>query len=408
MISNSPDDWHALNWLDSRGAVMEQLILELCNQNSGTLNVAGVQRVAEILAREFTATGGEIEWHSVQPYTTLDDSGKTLDQALGRMLVITKRPELRPRVLLCIHMDTVYDLHHPFQACRRQEGNRLNGPGVADAKGGAVVMLNALLALERSPAAEKIGWQVILNPDEELGSPGSSPRLQAAAELAQWGLLFEPSLPGGTLVSWRKGSGNFNFVVKGKSVHAGRDFSAGRNAVTAMCRLMNEIDRLNVDPDVTLNVGRVSGGGALNIVPDLAIGRVNVRVRTVDQQHAVESQLANLVAAANRADGIQVNMMGTFTSPPKGLDPKTEALQALIERCGQELGQTIQWQGSGGASDGNKFAAAGLPNIDSLGPIGGEIHSDREFMQLDSLVPRAKLAARILQRLAELDSSATS
>ena len=389
-----------LDWLRSRQQPMVDLVLELCNLNSGTLNVAGLARVRDVLCREFSALGGDLQCIEVPPLEKINDAGAVEQAPLGQAIVITKRPELRPRLLLCIHMDTVYDLDHPFQQCRFLDELRLNGPGVADAKGGLVVMLNALLAFEQSPLAQKVGWQVIINPDEELGSPGSSELLQAAATAADWGLLFEPTLPDGTLVSWRKGSGNFTFVVHGKAVHSGRDFAAGRNAVVAMSRLMTEIHALNTDSEITYNVGRVSGGGALNIVPDLAIGRVNVRVRTVEQQQLVEREFQRLVTAANQADGIRVELFGSFTSPPKVLNERTGRLQQLIESCGAELGIPIKWQGSGGASDGNKFAAAGLPNIDSLGPMGGEIHSSRDFLLVDSLVPRTQLVTAVLGQLA--------
>lgn len=389
-----------LDWLRSRQQPMVDLVQELCNLNSGTLNVEGLARVREVLCREFAALGGELRCVDVPAMEKINDAGVVEQAPLGKAIVITKRPELRPRLLLCIHMDTVYDLDHPFQQCRFLDEQRLNGPGVADAKGGLVVMLNALLAFEQSPLAQNVGWQVMINPDEELGSPGSGQLLHAAAKAADWGLLFEPTLPDGTLVSWRKGSGNFTFVVHGKAVHSGRDFAAGRNAVVAMSRLMTEIHALNTDPEITYNVGRVSGGGALNIVPDLAIGRVNVRVRTVEQQQLVEREFQRLVTAANAADGIRVESFGSFTSPPKILDERTAKLQQLIESCGAELGIPIKWQGSGGASDGNKFAAAGLPNIDSLGPMGGEIHSSREFLLVDSLVPRTQLVTAVLARLA--------
>jgi glutamate carboxypeptidase len=167
-----------------------------------------------------------------------------------------------------------------------------------------------------------------------------------------------------------------------------------------MSRLMTEIHALNTDPEITYNVGRVSGGGALNIVPDLAIGRVNVRIRTTAQQELVEREFRRLVETVNQTDGIRVEMEGSFTSPPKTLDQRTESLQRLIEQCGLSLGIPIKWQGSGGASDGNKFAAAGLPNIDSLGPMGGEIHSSREYLLVESLVPRTQLVTAVLAQLA--------
>ena len=389
-----------LKWLDDRQQPMLELVQKLCNLNSGTLNLPGLERVRKELCDAYKIVGGELKVVSVPPMTTVNDQGQAVSQPLGQAIVISKNLDKRPRVLLCIHMDTVYEVDHAFQTCKFLDPNRLNGPGVVDAKGGLVVMLYTLQTLERSPFAGRIGWQVIINPDEELGSPGSGEMLRAAAAEADWGLLFEPSLPDGTMVSWRKGSGNFSFVVKGRAAHAGRDFQAGRNAVVAMSRLMTQIAALNTDPEVTYNVGRVSGGGALNIVPDLAVGRVNVRVRNVEQQSQVESEFQRLVSETCEQDGIDVQMHGSFTSPPKTIDAGTERLQKIIEQCGSELGINVKWQGTGGASDGNKFAAAGLANIDTLGPSGGDIHSDREYLIVDSLVPRAKLASLVLLSLA--------
>ena len=389
-----------LKWLDNQQQPMLELLQKLCNLNSGTLNLPGLDRVRKELCDAFKIVGGEMKVVPVPAMTTVNDQGQVVLQPLGEAIVISKHATQRPRVLLCIHMDTVYEVDHAFQKCKFLEPNRLNGPGVVDAKGGLVVMLYALQTLERSPLAGRIGWQVIINPDEELGSPGSGEMLHAAAVKADWGLLFEPSLPDGTMISWRKGSGNFSFVVKGRAAHAGRDFQAGRNAVVAMSHLMTQIAGLNTDPEVTYNVGRVSGGGALNIVPDLAVGRVNVRVRNVEQQTLVESKFQRLVTEANKQEGIDVQMHGSFTSPPKTIDAGTERLQKIIEQCGSELGINLKWQGTGGASDGNKFAAAGLANIDTLGPSGGDIHSDREYLIVDSLVPRAKLASLVLLNLA--------
>ena len=303
--------------------------------------------------------------------------------------------------MLCIHMDTVYGRDHSFQCCTTLEDGNVNGPGVIDAKGGIVVMLNALRALEASPLSGKIGWEVVLNSDEEIGSRGSDEFIRSRAPHCSAGLLFEPSLPDGTLVSWRKGSGNFAFIVRGKSAHTGRDFEKGRNALAALSRLCIEIDEFNTNPDVTYNVGRINGGGALNAVPDLAVGRVNVRVVDTNQQKMVEEQFANLVDRYNQLDGISVEMHGEFSSPPKPIDVGVREMQQRIEACGDRLGMEIKWRGTGGASDGNRFAAAGLPNIDTLGPCGDHIHSDKEFLIPESLVPRAKLAALVLMSFIE-------
>jgi glutamate carboxypeptidase len=344
----------------------------------------------------FDVLGGQLTTVEVPPYRTMDDSGQWVQQPLGQAIHIGKWPAANRRILLCIHMDTVYPDDHPFQSCRWLDDGRLNGPGVADAKGGLIVMLYALRTLELSPLAGRVGWEVIINADEELGSPGSHQFLQHRARYSQCGLLFEPTMPDGSLVSWRKGTGNFIFVVRGRAAHSGREFDKGRNAVVACSRLMDEIDRLNGDSQTTFNVGRISGGGPLNIVPDLAIGRVNVRVKTLADQQLAEQRLAHLVANFNKLDGISVEQHGGISSPPKEIEQRDLELQRRIECCGQAIGVAIRWQGSGGASDGNKFSAAGLPNVDSLGPVGGNIHSADEYLLTESLVPRAKLASLVL------------
>lgn len=391
----------SLNWLDDKQQPMLDLIVELCDVNSGTFNLAGLEKVRRRLVEEFSTLAGEINVIDSEPWQTVDDKGVAEAGKSGPILHIKKWPEATTTIMLCIHMDTVYGPEHPFQKCVTKDDGCVNGPGVIDAKGGIVVMLNALRALEASPLAGKIGWEVILNSDEEIGSRGSDQFIRSRAPHCTAGLLFEPSLPDGTLVSWRKGSGNFAFVVRGRSAHTGRDFEKGRNALAALSRLCIEIDELNTSPEITYNVGRINGGGALNAVPDLAVGRVNVRVVDTDQQQQVERKFKELVEKYNQLDGISVEMQGVFSSPPKPLDDGVRAMQHRIESCGEALGIKIQWRGTGGASDGNRFAAAGLPNIDTLGPCGDHIHSDEEFLIPESLVPRAKLAALVLMSFLE-------
>lgn len=386
----------SLKWLDDKQQSMLDLIVELCDINSGTFNLAGIETVRKRLVEEFSSLDGEIKIVAPEPWQTVDDRGETTAGMSGPILHVTKWPAAPKKIMLCIHMDTVYGPEHSFQKCITKADGTVNGPGVIDAKGGIVVMLYALRMLESSSLAGKIGWEVILNADEEIGSRGSDAFIRSRAPGCTAGLLFEPSLPDGTLVSWRKGSGNFAFVVRGRSAHTGRDFEKGRNALAALSRLCVEIDELNVNPDITYNVGRVNGGGALNAVPDLAVGRVNVRVVDAQQQHLVEQQFGELVQRYNELDGISVEMDGEFSSPPKPIDERARELQQRIEACGESLGMKIQWRGTGGACDGNRFAAAGLANVDTLGPCGDHIHSDREFLIPESLVPRAQLAGLIL------------
>ena len=356
------------------------------------------------MTREYSSLPGQLEIRDVDPLEIVDDQANIVSQQLGKLLHIENRKPDTPTALLCIHMDTVYPVDSEFQKCRPLDDGRINGPGVADAKGGLVVMLYALKALEQSPWAGSIGWEVIINPDEELGSPGSERFLKERAQAADFGLLFEPALPNGDLVSARKGVGNFTFVVRGKSAHSGREFEKGRNAVVCCSQLMTEIHQLNQQGDITYNVGRISGGTALNVVPDLAIGRINVRVQTRQQMDLVEQRFNELVNKYSDLDGHQVQLHGRFTSPPKELTPEIEFLQSVIEESGRALGQDTEWQSTGGASDGNKFAAVGLPNIDTLGPLGGAIHSADEYVVPASLILKSKQAALSLIAVAQAKS----
>ncbi|MEL7087501.1 MAG: M20/M25/M40 family metallo-hydrolase, partial [Planctomycetota bacterium] len=255
--------------------------------------------------------------------------------------------------------------------------------------------------LRKIAAPRRPGWEVVLNPDEEVGSPSSTGLLHEAAGRADVGLVFEPTLPDGTLIHARKGSGNFTVVVRGRAAHAGRDIQSGRNAVHALSRLFVALEKLNAsERGVTLNLGKVSGGGPSNIVPELAVGWFNVRAAEADGMSGVRRGIERAVAATHRLDGIAAELHGRVTSPPKPLDPRTQTLLDRVFDAGSSLGLTMQSASSGGVCDGNKLAAAGLPTIDTLGPRGGHIHSDREYLLLDSLVERARLTLLLLHRFA--------
>jgi len=223
-----------------------------------------------------------------------------------------------------------------------------------------------------------------------------------AAKRNHLGLLFEPAMDeAGTLVSSRRGSGNFSVIVRGRSAHAGRDISKGRNAVVAAADLATALDALGKEVEgITVNVGRIDGGGAVNVVPDMAILRFNVRVTEPEQMAWVEQRLKKIIDPLNRRDGFSAELHGEFRSPPKPVTVETQRLLDHVASCGRDLGLTIQWKPSGGVSDGNRLAAAGLTNVDSLGVCGGAIHSPDEYILLDSLTERAKLTALLLTRLA--------
>jgi glutamate carboxypeptidase len=393
------DPW--LDWLNDRQATMVETTIRLAEINSGSLNAAGVDAVGTALVELCQPLGGQVERLAVAPYTLITPDGEQAHCPLGHAIRIRKRPEAPFQVYLGGHLDTVYAPDHPFQQVRRLDDNRLNGPGVTDLKGGLLVMINALLAFERTPWAEQLGWEILLNPDEEIGSPSSAVLIAEAARRVDVGLIYEPCMPDGSLAGARKGSGNFSVVVQGRAAHAGREHHLGRNAIRALCDYIAALDRLNGQREgVTINPGFIHGGGAVNTVPDRAMARFNIRIEQSEDESWCLQQLQRLGGDINQREGIQLQLYGQFGRKPKVLSQANLELFRLASRCGEELGLPLAWQPSGGCCDGNNLAAAGVPNIDTLGVQGGAIHSSDEYLCVDSLVPRAKLSALLLMQLA--------
>lgn len=390
-----------LDWIRAQLPAQRDELLRLSNLNSGSYNVAGVNAVAARLEALFAPLEAQVERIELPPHEVTDDRGERARFAIGRALRLRKRPDAPLQVFLAGHLDTVFGADHPFQSARVIDEDTLGGPGVADLKGGLLVMLLALSALERSPQRERIGWEVLLNPDEEIGSEGSAPLFREAAARNHFGLVFEPAFPDGNLAGARKGNGNFDLVVHGRAAHAGREPHLGRNAIRAAADCIAALDALNGRREgVTLNVGYVHGGGATNIVPDLCVAKLNVRTGTPEDETWLRAQFDRILADAAAREGYRLELHGKFTRPPKLMTPAIERLAGMIADCGRTLGIELAFKPTGGCCDGNNLAAAGLPNIDNLGVVGGEIHSAREFMRLGSLAERAQLSALLLLRLA--------
>ncbi len=219
-------------------ASMLAQVLRWSAVNSGSRNLAGLAEVAGLLADAFAALPGELALRDPAPADAVASDGTVVEVEHGRNLHLRVRPEAPVQLLFTGHMDTVFDADHPFQALSWREPGVLNGPGVADMKGGLAVMLAALRAIEASPAAVRLGYEVGVNSDEEVGSPGSAPLIVAAARGKQAGFTYEPAaLPDGTLAGARPGSGNFSIRIEGRSAHAGRNPEEGRNAVLAAADL---------------------------------------------------------------------------------------------------------------------------------------------------------------------------
>ena len=370
--------------------------------NSGSRNLDGLAIVGARLAGAFADLPGEIQMVEPTPVEAIDTSGKPYEVPHGRNLHLRVRSDAPVQLLFTGHMDTVFAADHAFQSLSWLEpGKVLNGPGVADMKGGIAVMLAALKAVEASPAASVLGYEVVINSDEEVGSLGSAALIAEAARGKRAALTYEPSaLPDGTLAGARPGSGNFSFTVHGRSAHAGRNPEEGRNALVAAADLALRL-KSAVGPGLKVNPAKIDGGSPNNVVPDMAVLRVNLRPDTLDDQVRAQSLIESSVAAISAEHDVQIHAHGHFARPPKPMTPETEALFNLVKRAGADLGQSIGWKSTGGVCDGNNIAACGVPVIDTMGVRGGSIHSMEEFLIVDSLAERAALSALAILRLAE-------
>jgi len=406
-----PQDQPILDALAARGDAMIARAVGWCAVNSGSRNIAGLKAMAELLEPALAALPGTVETIVLDPSRAVADSGEIRLDPHGDALRLTVRPEAPVQVILTGHYDTVYPAGHAFQTVVTSEDGSLNGPGIADMKGGISMMLAALEAFEGHPDKARVGYRVLLSPDEEIGSLASAPLLAELGAIGHVGLTYEPALSDGTLAGERKGSGNFHVLVKGKAAHAGRDFASGRNAIVGAADIARALHTLNGGFEgVTVNVAAISGGSPLNVVPDNAVVRFNVRVPSKAAAEWVKNEIERVVVAEplTGQHGLEVSLHGGFTRPPKPMDASQTALFAAVKEVGELLGQPIQWKPSGGVCEGNNLHAAGLPNIDTLGVRGGDIHSESEYAWPESFVERAQLSALILMKLAsgEIDAPA--
>ena len=368
--------------------------------NSGSRNLAGLETVANLLADAFSGLPGDLALKDAAPVEAMAPDGALNPIAHGRNLHLKVRPGAQVQLLFTGHMDTVFGADHAFQKVFWREDGVLGGPGVADMKGGIAVLLAALKVVEAAGVPE-LGYEVVINSDEEVGSGGSAALIAEAARGKRAALTYEPSaLPDGTLAGARPGSGNFSCLIEGRSAHAGRNPEDGRNALLAAADLALRLAAAK-DAGLKINPAKIDGGGPNNVVPDHAVLRINLRPATPGDEVRARRLIEETVAAVSAAHDVRIHIHGGFGRPPKPMDAKAQKLFELVRRCGADLGQKIGWRDTGGVCDGNNIAACGVPVVDTMGVRGGSIHSDQEYLITASLAERAQLSALTILRLAK-------
>lgn len=394
-------DKTALAALVKRQSAMLARTVGWAKINTGSYNGAGLKTFAPLLAEAFAETEADVELIDTDPIEKIDAKGVVQGFQSGPVFKAVARPDAPLQVVMTGHYDTVFPEGTFTEVTDLGEG-RLNGPGLTDMKGGICVMLEALKAFEAGPLKDKLGYKVVLSPDEEIGNHASNTAIMAAAREAHIGLTFEPCMEDGSFSGARKGSAVWDVVFQGRSAHAGREPEKGRSALMAASEFAIKIEALTDQRiGTTFNIGSIDGGDAVNVVPALCVVRLGARAPDGPSADWAQGEIDRILAEVCQRDGITAHTHGGFYRPPKPRNAAQEQLFGDVAETAKALGIEINFKDTGGVCEGNNVFAAGTPNIDTLGVRGGRIHSAEEFLITESLSERAGLATLILHRIAD-------
>lgn len=395
-------DESAIDRLTAINSEMIKRTTHWASTNTGSWNIEGLRAFSTILADGFSELDADVRLESSVPFNRVNSSGNIECIETAPVLRIDARLSAPVQVVLTGHYDTVFP-PGMFESITDLEDGRLNGPGLADMKGGLVVMLEALKTFEMSSLKENLGYRIVVTPDEEIGNFASNDALCAAAQSgAMVGLTYEPSMETGEMAGARKGSAVFDIVLRGKATHAGRSKNEGISSIADAAIIAVALENLNGQKEgVTINVGKIDGGSEVNIVPDIAIVRFGARAPDQKAANWVTEQVKQITNFVTKQSGVSAEIQGGFYRPPKPRNRAQSALFEAVHETGRVLDLDITFTDTGGVCEGNNIFAAGVPNVDTLGVRGGRIHSIEEYVEVDSFSERACLSALILNRLAD-------
>ncbi len=384
-------------WVDER---KQSIITELSAHvdiNTGTANIEGIDRYRTVLEQELAALGFTTETHSSVPIDVLTCEG-------GQVLVADHltgviRGGDGPRVLINGHMDTVFSATDEFQSLQISDDGVLKGPGVADMKGGIVVMLNALRALSDQGLLEGSNLTVLFNSDEEIGSPTSRKLIENEARSSRMAYVLEAGGMSNDIVAGRKGNLSLNITVTGKAGHAA---FAGRDKASAILEMAHKtlaIEAMN-QPEIGIsaNVGTITGGIGSNTVPDRVAAGVDFRFLTQRDEAGVKTRIQEILSF-HTVPHTRSEMSVLSGRPPMPQTRGNMELYEKIESLAHELGNPVRAELRQGVSDANFISQQGTPVIDGLGPMGEKDHSEDEYIQRASLWERTILFGNILAEI---------
>lgn len=358
------------------------------NIDCGTHNKAGVDAVVRVLRERLREFGAAVSDFPQPQYG---------DCIYGRW-----RGKGSKRIVMIGHTDTVYADGKTSEFPFRRRGARIQGCGVIDMKAGLLNGIYAMRALTRAGFDQFAEIGIFCNSEEEIGSPVSKNLYAPFVRAADVALVLEGARESGAIVSARKGVGTYTITVRGKPAHAGVEPEKGASAIHALAQYITALKALNdCRPGLTVNVGVVRGGTRSNVVAENAQAEIDVRFPRAADVEPFEQAVRDVLAQIF-VPGAIAELSGGLKNPPM---EKTEAMARLVElaqHAARELGFEIQDVMTGGGSDGNYTASLGTPTLDGLGPVGGNGHNAmEEYLNADTIVPRAAMLAKLIVALAE-------
>jgi glutamate carboxypeptidase len=370
---------------ESRLPEMLTLLKTLVETESPSSDKAAVDRVATLVIQECHRLGANVE---IVPNTQAGD------HLIARWNAHAPAAGSRSDILLLHHMDTVFPLGTLERMPFYSKDDKTYGPGVLDMKGGIVVSLAAIAALQESRQLSR-PVTALFTSDEEIGSGTSRTLIEQLAGQAAVALVLESGLTDGSIKVWRKGVGDFTVRVRGRAAHAGGEHEKGRNAIRELAHQVLEIEKMtNYDAGTTVNVGVIRGGTVTNVVPEEAVAEGDIRILVPEEAMRIEASLKALQPAF--PDTV-VEVTVDFNRPPMPFNDANQAALAKAQKIAEVEGIELKAGGSGGGSDGNFVAALGVPVLDGLGTVGADYHSEREWIYTKSLAERAALVAALIR-----------
>jgi glutamate carboxypeptidase len=366
----------------SQSAWIAATLRELVEVESPSDDKAAVDEAVQLVAGLAASLGGRVKTHRQKQF------GDILEIRFG-----PARSGRKP-ILLLGHLDTVWPLGTLRTMPWRKRDGRFFGPGVLDMKAGVAMALAAIRALEQVGVSRPI--TLLLNSDEEVGSPASRPITERLALTSASVLVLEPA-QGLACKTARKGVGDYRLQVTGVAAHSGVDFARGHSAILELARQLQTVAGFT-EPRLgrTVNPGVIAGGTRANVVAEHAFAEVDVRISRASDAARVDKLFRGLRCADPHCS---LTVTGGLNRPPMERKPGTIALYKQARRLAAELGFKLDEAATGGSSDGNFTAALGVPTLDGLGAVGEGAHAAHESILIDHLIPRTALLAALLANL---------